>query len=347
MRSFVVSASILLLLLTAACNRGAVQQEKRSTQTPIQSTSVQAQKASPEKYSLLDNDPEYERLRKISPFELIETLPSYQKAVADRNGRIEANAKVGAISDPALRNSMLETVGATVPEIEKMKYYDEAERLLQEERTTYLNQHKDSYFLVATYEKYYPSAGIAVFNLAKPGGSETAKDFALNNFGASVQLDCDKGGDVISCNGEYGSPLDEPFVISYDRYKQDFIDYSRGREYALLLKVSPEQMDAMYAAVRAKLAVNMNAAYEEEMKAGGDHPEYAEGRFVQYGPQSEKVLRERIESYSRRQAIWLLGRGNPMHRHELHVTEAWFVVGNQEFGKIAPASQPITLGNIH
>lgn len=331
--------AFLFMSITVGCNRGPIQQPPHQEQPPRtgQTQPTPAPQEEPSKYVLLDNDPEYKRLREMSALDLVHQSSSYQKAVADRQSRLEA--QVGQITDPALHAQMLKEAEASVPAIDANEYYSEAQQELEQQQAAYLSTHKDSYFVVATYEQYRPKTNIAIFNLRKPGALETAERFAKDNFGAPANHDAN----LISCDPIYGPSLDDPFVIAEDRYQKDFLDF-RDTENGLLLRVPLAQMDAMFAAVRKRFSSKMDEVYQSELKVGGDHPSYARGQFVPYDSEIKRnVLRKDIEHYFRRQSIWILGRGNPMDRERLKVTEAFLVVVNDEFGKITRQSQPMTL----
>ncbi len=173
----------------------------------------------PPKYTLLDNDPEYVQLRRLRPYDLIETLPAYEAAVEKREALIRA--LVGNISDPALYKTLAADAGKSIPEVNKNDYYDLAEAELQKHRRAYAEAHKDDYFMVATYENYFPSTQKAIFNLRKPGITEPAEGFARANFGVALRKEHDPTDEDLK---NLGPLVDQDSVVSEDRYKRDALD---------------------------------------------------------------------------------------------------------------------------
>lgn len=316
-------ALLALAVALVTVPTGCESRRQKPPEVAAEQASTPKPQVAPPKYSLLDNDPKYVQLRRLRPWDLLETLPAYEAAVEKREALIRA--RVGNISDPALYKTLSEDAGKSIPQVKENDYYELAEAELQRRRKAYAEAHKDDYFMVGTYENYFPSIQKAVFNLLKPGTDESAQSFAQTNFGSAVN-------DV----GVLGKPVDEYHVISEDRYKPDALEecWVLNRcDRALVIPVTAAQMDGAYAAVTRRWGPQIESVYADEMRAGGDHPSYAEGRFISHSGNPE-YLRAKIRSYFRRQSIWILGRGDAMDPAHVKVREAYLVVGDEEFGRI-------------
>src|ERR1035437_8553209 len=124
--------------------------EQAKQAVKVKQDAVQSQEPESPKLKLLNNDPEYDRLRKMSPYGLIDSLPAYKDAVEKRNSLIRV--KVGKISDPPLYSQLAEEAGKGIPEIKRDDYYAAAEAEVQKQKQAYAAIHKDDYFLIGTYE---------------------------------------------------------------------------------------------------------------------------------------------------------------------------------------------------
>lgn len=296
----------------------------RSVPSPQQSTIPSAATPAPPesakpKDTLLDNDPEYLRLQKMDASAVIKTLPSYKAAIAKRDSLIRA--KVGNISDPALYSRLAEESG--IPPIDTNDFASEGWKEVRRLKSEYLAAHKDDYFIVATYDNYYPSTQKAIFELKEDLGAD--KFVTLNNFGKPVMHD----GQEVPYDPEkqFGQAIILNMPIS-GAYEEDYIEWVTGAGWdaraAIAITVTPAQMDAAFNAVRALLGKKMDEAYLQE----------ANNPNSKWSSSAQQNLRDCIESYFRRQSIWVLGKGDPMDEHNIKVREAWLVVGNEQFLKI-------------
>lgn len=218
-------------------------------------------------------------------------------------------------------------------------------------------EHKDCYFILGTYDFYLVNKQMAVFNLKKMGGSEHADDFVRSNgFGESIPYRKNKNGDYVDKHGkQVYSPFrdyagvgsegptisdmisDMPSAIS-SRYSRDWLygidsinhDDDDVINHGLFVPIPLGQLDKLYAAVRSKFSQQMDDIYATEMKVGGDNS-YLDGHFERYCDQLPcDVLKKHIESYVRRQGIWVLAQGDPMNPEKIRVDKAWIVVGGPD-----------------
>ncbi len=280
------------------------------------------------KLQLLDNDPEYVRLKHLNEYDdgFIESLPSYQAAIERRNALIRS--RVQAVSDPSLQQALTDEARKAVPEVDKGKFRDEARTLMKQQKDSYAALHKDDYFIVATYENYYPSTQKALFSLAKKFPDQQAESFVKANFGSPVPR---YQGDWVDPESRqtydlrgFGQKVDPYDRISYDRFKDDALedcqagsrpDFGGGSstycELALVLAITPQQMDAAYAAAGQMMAEQIQSLYDNEVRAGGDHS--PTGAYYEYNPGWLLQIKGKVIAYVRRQSIWIVGRGgDPM-----------------------------------
>ena len=244
------------------------------------------------------------------------------------------------ISDSELRLTLIKQAG--IPEVNKYDFNELAKQEIDRQRAAFLAEHKDCYFILGTYEMYLPKRQMAVFNLKKMGGYEHADDFVKSNgFGGSIPYRTNKDGDYVGgafydyatksdgSNGDY--LLDQPSRIS-SRYSEDWLYEEPDRiNYGLLVPVTVEQLDKIYAAVRRKFSKQMDDIYASEMKIGGDYSYVGDHQWERYCDQIPcDVLKKIIESYVRRQAIWVLAQGDPMNPEKIRVDKAWVVVGGPD-----------------
>ncbi|HKN16233.1 MAG TPA: hypothetical protein VJX47_04795 [Candidatus Sulfotelmatobacter sp.] len=272
---------------------------------------------------LLDNYPEYAQLRNPDLDKVIASLPEYQRALADRDALVKA--KIGNISDPELRDALVEET--KIPEVSKDDFRKLAEKKIAEERAAFLAAHKDCYFILGTYELYLPHRQMAIFNLKKQGGTEHAKDFVKSNgFGQSMPY---RDGYYIGVLSDYReSALLMPMSLS-SRYTPDWLTDEDIANYGVLVPITPEQMDSIYVAVRAKFSAQMNGIYATEMTFGGNT--LPDGSFWKYCEARVcDALKQNIESFVRRQSIWILAQGDPMDSDNIRVDKAWVVVGGPD-----------------
>ena len=294
---------------------------------------------------MLNNDPEYDRLRKLNPYNLIESLPAYREAVERRNNLIRT--KVGNISDPSLYKRLAETADEDIPKINKDNYLKAAEDEVHNQREAYAALHKNDYFIIGMYEQYSPKYGKAIFNLSKAGISEDAATFSRVNFGGSIPKNATEYGTEdydISIMGNFRDNVDFLSVnslVSPDHYKPDWLQNCTKDDHddcrsALLVSVSLEQMDAAYTADAQLMGTQFKKLYDEQMSDGGYRSPVG-GYFVPYAGKSAEwlngMINGNITSFLRRQSIWIVGKGDPMDPDNVKVREAYLVVGNQQFVK--------------
>lgn len=306
-----------------------------------------------ESKKLLDSYLEYDELRKLYPEKVIETLPEYQQAVADHDARI--NGKVGSISDPELRVALIKQAG--IPEVNKYDFHELANKEIARKRAAFLADHKDCYFILGTYEFYLPKRQMAVFNLKKMGAYEHAEDFVKNSgFGQSIPYRKDKYGYFMDKKGrqsDAGSALydyarnvddidsdsaseggtffsDKPKDVS-SRYREDWLNRDDLIKYGLLVPIDLGQMDAIYTAVRSKFSKQINDINASEMKFGGDWNPLDHSQWIKHCTGTPSCdFDPHIESFVRRQAIWVLAQGDPMDPNKMRVDKAWVVVGGPD-----------------
>lgn len=338
--------TILLSIVSAGCNsKGTATKEAAPAVAaqPTQALPANARQPESPKLHLLDDDDEYKRLRKLSPYDLVESLPEYKDAVEKRQNLIRE--KVGNISDPALYQSLAAEASKSFPEINKRDYDAAAKAELQRRREAYAALHKDDFFIIGTYENYFPGAQKAIFNLRKSGTTEHAKDFAEHNFGSALAKHAVEFGgekyDLTNFKNQAGNfaGVDEYFLVSEDRYKQDalegcYVFQNDECAAALIVSISPQEMDATYSEVTNVMGAQMQKLYDEEVKAGGSHESYAHGKFLPYDPTSLKAVQSNIRAYVRRQSIWLLGKGNSLDPEKVIVREAYLAVRDKQFAKL-------------
>jgi hypothetical protein len=345
---FLISAG--LLFVASGCSKSdqpLSAQASEARPSGIFSSSQQESK------KLLNSYPQYGELRHPDLEKVTESLPEYRHALADREARIKA--KVGNISDSELRLSLIKQAG--IPEVSKSDFYELAKKEIERRRAAFLAEHKDCYFILGTYDFYLPKKQMVVFNLQKMGVEEHADDLVRSNgFGASIPYRQNKNGDYVDAQGkilcpeclEPGGPslavlayagaergtsnsdwiFDSPGEIS-SRYSPDWLDGGAARiHYGLLVPMSVDQLDKLYAAVRTKFSKQMDDIYASEMKVGGD---YIGDHFATYCDRLPcDRLKKDIESYVRRQAIWVLAQGDPMDPARIQVDKAWVVVGGPD-----------------
>jgi hypothetical protein len=142
---------------------------------------------------------------------------------------------------------------------------------------------------------------------------ETVKEFiSSNGFGRSIPYKKDKYGDfVVKGDGlpnafnvltEYdGEFIDYPNRIS-TRYKGDWMSDDEAVDHGLLIPITMEQMDSIYAVVRNKFGKQMDEIWSSEMKIGGDRTFV--GDWLTYdcerNPAGCKLRRNAIESFVKR-----------------------------------------------
>lgn len=345
----VVGIPLFILIIVGAYLWRTQRSHHESHPHTVQATAAQPE---PPKLKLLNNDPEYDRLRHLNSHDLIDSLPAYRDAVEKRESLIKS--KVGNVSDPSLYRTLAEEAGKNIPEINKNDYEEAAETEAQRKKQAYAEAHQDDFFLIGTYENYFPKTQKVIFNLLKGGISEDAEDFSKVNFGAAFpnypenytpeEFDRQvKAFDRIFGGGYYGAGVDGPFVICRERYKPDWDEGcadDRHCEGDLLVSVTPEQMDAVYAEVTRLMGALIEKLYAEEMNAGGcqlpsrltDYGERTGGSYISYA--EHPPGKSNIISFVRRQSIFLLGKGDPMDPHHVQVREAYLAVGNKQFAKL-------------
>jgi len=157
----------------------ATDQPKQPTTEVQAPTEAAAQKPAS---SFCDGDPAYNSLRHLDFQEVGKELPEYKQAVADRETTIIRT--VGNISDPFLRNEA--AAKAEIPEkpdLLESRFYDLTKKEVVRRRSAFLANHSNCYFIVGTYQLYFPDKQMAVFDLAKMNrpDAETAQQFAKTN----------------------------------------------------------------------------------------------------------------------------------------------------------------------
>jgi hypothetical protein len=303
--------------------------------TPNSGTATATTRVETMSYVLLDNDPEYVRLRALTPYTFIDTLQPYKDAVEKREAFIRD--KVGNISDPALHKSMAEDAAQSIPEVSKDDYLELAKTELQKQRTAYAESHKDGYFIVGTYDVYSLSTQKAIFNLRKKDMRTAAMFVRRNNFGYALKKRPNKYDQVEDYSAdliELANVTDDSVRIS-ERYKTDALNLTAFREdceYAFVVDVTPEQMDAAYTATTNQWSEEMKRIYAAEIAAGGFY--ISSDSFYPWSD-PDPLLKRRIDGYFRRQAIWILATGDAVTDPEnVIVREAWFTVGNRQIAKL-------------
>ena len=297
------------------------------SQAPSAQASANIEPIPKESKKLLSSYPEFDELRHPNLDKVVESLPEYRQAVADHDARI--NAKVGNISDSGLRLTLIKQAG--IPEVNKYDFRELANKEIDRQRAAFLAEHKDCYFILGTYEFYLVDKQIAVFNLMKMGGDEHAEDFVRSNGFGKPLGDYTGRMHTSSLIGAVGAGInDTPGTIS-SRYSGDWLKSDDDlANYGLLVPITIEQLDKIYAAVRSKFSQQMDDIYASEMKVGGDNS-YLDGHFERYCDQLPcDVLKKHIESYVRRQGIWVLAQGDPMNPEKIRVDKAWIVVGGPD-----------------
>jgi hypothetical protein len=101
-----------------------------------------------------------------------------------------------------------------------------------------------------------------------------------------------------------------------------------------------QQMDNIFNAVNVKFGKKMDEIWSSEMTIGGDtlYGRDSEGAptssWFQYDcervPADCKLRRHAIESFVRRQSIWIIAQGDPMDTSDIRVDHAWVVVGGPD-----------------
>jgi len=345
MRRMTIMVSLLLTLLLAGCNKVGTQAEPAKTVRPQPSTVAQPQPAAePAKHTLISkDDPEFQKINKyeggaktlrqpetrwqqfIEQYEefVKEFNPNYVVALKERQSRIDA--KVASINDDQLRESLRAKAEQQEPPISSRPFVRDAVQEFNRQQQSYFNRYKDAVFVLATYDTYYPDSQVAVFNLFKfhncglndkqyPFGSPyTAKVFN--------KLYYEHHDDQFPIDGHY-----KPDSLYIKAEKWDLsgrLDKATAlndaASYALVLHLTPQEMDRIYAAADQAWDSEAKRMWQEEMAIGGEwiYPtggaqsveEVANNRrYVNYD--SEQILRL-ARNYVRRNAIWIVAKGDP------------------------------------
>lgn len=310
--------SALALVVVAAGSSRLMRNRSLKNPPPSISQASGTAAASPLAH-LMDNDPEYQALKynecesqtpewsqkyhEVVNESVAEWSSKYKLAVDQREAVLKG--KTEGISDPTLREQVLQQTVLDLPQIDPATYIMDCKTSFDAKRESYRVAHSGDYFIVGTYSDYRPRIKHLEFDLAGPRG-------------ASYENNSYHVGEL------YNSAItnSDDFTEACNQGKStDTLKYS-GQ--SLDTTAEPAQVDAIYEAVQAQLGDKINQLYQQEYETGGYNR--WDGSYVRRRDDPE-ALRKYVTCIVRVRSIFLLAKGDPFN---LDVRDAVVVVSGDD-----------------